>query len=109
MFPLPEPYLFWLGVAGVVVLIAASLLIWIWWLTRRIAANALRALRAAEQIRANTNSIWLLDDVNDVGTRLLHRVASIESNAGAVADVLSRAPASSEAIDGSAVDERRED
>jgi len=46
----------WMGVATVVVLIAATLLVIIWLTARRILADAVRALTAAEAIRAPRRS-----------------------------------------------------
>ena len=48
----------WMGVATVVILIAATLLIIIWRTARGIHTEALRALRAAERIRESTMPIW---------------------------------------------------
>ncbi len=48
----------WMGVAAVVVLIAATLLVVIWLTARRSLADAVRALTVAEAIRAQTQPIW---------------------------------------------------
>jgi len=75
----------WLGVATVVVLIAATLLIVIALTARRILADARRALAAVETIRAQTQAIWGLRDTNDVAEDILGTVQSIEQKATALA------------------------
>ena len=71
----------WMAVAGVVVLVAAGLLIAIWLTARSIHAHALRALRAAEAIRVNTLPIWELQTTNEVAEGILATVQSIETKA----------------------------
>lgn len=78
----------WMGVATVVVLIAATLLVVIWTTARGIHREALRALGAAEKIRANTTPIWALDTTNEVGGQLLATVQHIEATGGALAAAL---------------------
>ena len=78
----------WLIVAAVIVLAAAALLIWILLVARAIAANAARALRAAERIRANTQPIWALAATNATGAHALDAARSIEDHARGVADLL---------------------
>ena len=56
----------WMGVATVVILIAASLLLIIWLTARRILADAVRALNAVEAIRAQTQPIWALEETNQI-------------------------------------------
>ena len=70
---------FWMAIAGVVVVVAAALLITIWLTARAIYAHALRALEAAERIRVNTLPIWQLQNTNEVAVGLLTAVQSIES------------------------------
>jgi hypothetical protein len=81
----------WMIVAAVVVAVAAGLLVTIWLTARRIAAEAGRALRAAEAIDANTRAIWELQTTNEVAGRLLETVRAIESRSRALADALSGA------------------
>ena len=69
----------WMGVAAVVVLIAATLLVVIWLTARRILADAVRALTAAEAIRAQTQPIWGLQDTNEVAEDILATVQAIEA------------------------------
>lgn len=78
----------WMGVAAVVVLLAASLLIAIWLTARSILANAVRALNAAEAIRANTQPIWALEETNAVAEEILETVQAIEQKGGALAGAL---------------------
>ncbi len=79
---------FWMLVAGVVVLIAAALLITIWLTARGILAHAVRALHAAEKVRQNTLPIWELQTTNEVATELLATVESIEAKGGKLAEAL---------------------
>ena len=78
----------WMGVAAVVVLLAASLLITIWLTARRILANAVRARDAAEGIRVNTQPIWGLEETNAVAEEILETVQAIEKKGGALAGAL---------------------
>lgn len=78
----------WMGVAAVVVLLAASLLIIIWLTARRILADAVRALDAVEAIRANTQPIWGLQDTNEVAEDILETVQAIEKKGGLLAGAL---------------------
>ena len=78
----------WMVVALAVVLIAATLLIIIWRTARGIHAEAVRALTAAEKIRASTMPIWALATTNEVATQMLHTVQHIEQNGGALAAAL---------------------
>lgn len=78
----------WMGVAAVVVLLAASLLIVIWLTARRILADAVRALDAVEAIRANTQPIWGLQDTNEVAEDILETVQAIEKKGGLLAGAL---------------------
>jgi hypothetical protein len=78
----------WMVVATVVVLLAAGLLIAILLTARRILSEALRALRAVDVIRANTQPIWALQTTNEVGERILATVESIEQKGGALVSAL---------------------
>lgn len=79
----------WMGVAALVILIAAGLLITIWLTARRILADAVRALNAVEAIRANTQPIWGLQDTNAVAEEILGTVRAIEAKGGLLAGALS--------------------
>ena len=78
----------WMGVATLVILIAAVLLIIIWRTARGIYSEAVRALTAAEKIRVNTMPIWALQTTNEVATEMLKTVQQIESKGGALAATL---------------------
>jgi len=83
----------WIAVAAVVVLIAAGLLVTIWLTARRILADAVRALNAAEKIREQTTAIWALQDTNEVAEGLLETVQAIEAKGGALAGALAKTEA----------------
>lgn len=78
----------WLGVAAVVVALAAALLIAIIVTARGILAEAIRARTAAEAIRVQTLPIWQLQTTNEAAAGLLETVRSIESHGGALAAAL---------------------
>ena len=78
----------WMVLATAIILVAAVLLIMIWRTARGIYAEALRALRAAEKIRENTNPIWALETTNEVAAEMLATVQHIEQNGGALAAAL---------------------
>ena len=78
----------WMGIAAVVVLIAAGLLITIWLTARKILADAVRALNAAEKIRAQTQPIWALQDTNVVAEDILETVRAIEDKSVLLARAL---------------------
>lgn len=80
----------WLGVAVVVVALAATLLIAIIATARAIVVEAVRAKAAAEAIRVNTLPIWALQTSNDVAGELLTTVRSIEAHGGALAQALTK-------------------
>lgn len=74
----------WMAVAGVIVLVAAGLLITIWLTARGIRTHAGRALAAAEEIRKNTQPIWALQTTNEAAGELLAAVEAIEEKASAL-------------------------
>jgi hypothetical protein len=78
----------WMGIAAAIVVIAAALLVTIWLTARGILAHAVRALRAAEQIRVNTLPIWELQTSNEVAGELLATVQAIEKKGAALATAL---------------------
>jgi len=80
----------WLGVAVLIVAVAAALLIAVIVTARGILAEAARARAAAVVIRDQTLPIWALQTSNAVAGDLLRTVRSIEAHATAVADVMSR-------------------
>ncbi len=78
----------WMGVATLVIVIAAVLLIVIWRTARGIHVEAVRALAAAERIRESTMPIWALETTNDVAGEMLATVQHIEQTGGALAAAL---------------------
>ena len=78
----------WMLLAVVIVIVAAVLLILIWVTARQILTHAVRALNAANAIRANTQPIWALQTTNEVAEDLLATVRSIEQKGGKLAAAL---------------------
>ena len=87
----------WMAVAAAIVLIAATLLIVILVTARRILADALRALNAADAIRRQTSAIWQLEQTNDVAAEIRETARRIAEKGDALAQVLGHgAPATSQ-------------
>jgi len=85
--PDAELYTIWywsLAVAGVVVLLAAALLIAILLVARRILGHARQALEAAEAIAEDTKVIWELDETNRTAEEILMAAESIEERGGRI-------------------------
>ncbi|MFQ5651235.1 MAG: hypothetical protein ACE5IY_14955 [bacterium] len=80
-----------LGIAAVVVLIAASLLIAVWLAARRILKLAVAALGLVTQIKENTRSIWNLQDTNATAAKILDTAKSIKTHGAMVAQALHEA------------------
>ncbi len=78
----------WMGVATLVVLIAAGLLITIWLTARKILTDAVRALNAAQAIRVQTQPLWGLQQTNEVAEDILGAVTAIENKSTLLADAL---------------------
>ena len=78
----------WMLVATVIIAVAVVLLVTIWLTARSIAAQATRALRAAEAIRDNTRVIWQLQTTNDVAEEIRDTVCEIESKTTKLIDAL---------------------
>lgn len=78
----------WLGVAGVIVVAAAALLITIVVLARQIGALAATALEVVGQVEHNTKPIWQINATNHVARQLLEGAQAIEGNAAAIAGAL---------------------
>lgn len=78
----------WVAVAAVVILVAAGLLITIWLTARKIFADAVRALNAAQAIRTQTQPIWGLKDTNTAAEDILDTVRAIEGKAKRLAGAL---------------------
>src|SRR5262245_39252708 len=78
----------WMGVAAVVVVIAAALLVTIWLTARKILNDAVRALNAAAAIRSQTQAIWGLQHTNEAAEDILATVRAIDDKATRLADAL---------------------
>jgi hypothetical protein len=78
----------WMAVAGLVVLVAAALLLTIWLTARSILAHARRALGAAEAIRDHTRPIWALQATNEVAEELLDPIRAIEAKSAQLVSAL---------------------
>ena len=81
----------WLGVATVVVLIAAALLLAILAAARSIERGATIALGQVKEIRANTEVIWALQDTNKIAAQIAGGAEAILGNAGSIAQSLHEA------------------
>jgi len=81
-------YFIGLGIAVVIILAAAILLLLVRNRAKRILALATAALGLVKQIRANTNSVWGLEQTNTVAVDILEGAQAIESHAGLVAQAL---------------------
>ena len=84
-------WLVWLIIGGLIVVAAAALLIMVIVAARRIAGLATTALDVVEQIEQNTKPIWQLKTSHEVATNLLSGAEAILSNAGSIAEALSKA------------------
>lgn len=76
------------ALAGVVVLIAAGLLLAILVTARSILGHGAEALEAAEHIAADTQVIWALADTNQVAAQILATAEQIEANGAVIAEAL---------------------
>ncbi len=81
------------AVVGVIVAAVATLLLAIIATARSILGNAVRALGLAKEIVANTDSIWGLQQTNEVAGDLLGGARAIEKHATMLADTLAPQPA----------------
>ena len=80
-----------LGLATVLIIAAAALLILVWLAARRILRLATAALGLVEQIKANTDSIWGLEQTNKVAVDILDGAKAIETHAGMVVEAMHEA------------------
>lgn len=79
-----------LGIAAVVVLVAAALLGTVLLVAIDIQQRAQQALFHAERIAADTKAIWNLADTNRVADEILTSARSIETHGGRIAEALHR-------------------
>lgn len=77
-----------LAIAVALILAAAILLLLVWNSARRILRLASAALGIVTQIKENTNSIWGLQQTNEVAVDILDGAKAIETHAGMVAEAL---------------------
>lgn len=82
-----------LGIAAVVVLVVAALLVWIARAAERIDAHALEIWAAGKSIAANTVQIWHLHKTNQVAGEILAGAQTIAGVATSIDDRLARLPA----------------
>lgn len=78
-------------VTGVIVVIAAALLLGVWMAARRIQKTALVALDKVKQVQTNTQIVWALQDTNKLVAQLYSGAQSILAHAGAIAQALHKA------------------
>ena len=77
-----------LAIAALIIVAAAVLLLLVWNAARRILRLASAALVLVTQIKENTNSIWGLQQTNEMANGILTGAKDIESHAGMVAQAL---------------------
>ncbi len=77
-----------LGLAALVVVIAAILLILVWRAAQRILNLAVAALDLVKQIKHNTTPIWSLEQTNNTALNVLANAESIRDHGAAVAQAL---------------------
>ena len=77
-----------LAIAALIIVAAAVLLLLVWNAARRILRLASAALVLVVQIKENTNSIWGLQQTNEVASDILSEAKEIETHAGMVAQAL---------------------
>ena len=82
-----------LGIAAVVVLVVAALLVWIARAAERIDAHALEIWAAGKSIAAKTVQIWHLPKTNQVAGEILAGAQTIAGVATSIDDRLARLPA----------------
>lgn len=83
-----DQWLIGLAIVGLIVVIAAVLLILVWLAAKRILRLASVALTVVKEIRHNTQSIWELAKTNEVAVSIQEEATKIESHAGLVAEAL---------------------
>ena len=83
-----ESWFLWLGVATVLIIAAATLLLLVNAAARRILRLALTALDLVVEIRKNTDSIWGLQQTNEVAGKILKESGEIKAHLTLVSDAL---------------------
>ena len=74
-----------LAIAGVLVVVAAILLLLVWGAARRILKLATAALGLVIKIKENTLCIWGILETNHIAVKILSEAENIEKSIGAVA------------------------
>lgn len=85
-----DAWRFWMAVAGVIVVVAAALLVAIWVTARQILAEAQRALAAVELIQQRTSAVWALEATNDVAGRIRDTVGAVAGKGTSLVETLER-------------------
>ena len=83
-----ESWFLWLGVATVLIIAAATLVLLVNAAARRILRLALTALDLVVEIRKNTDSIWGLQQTNEVAGKILKESGEIKAHLTLVSDAL---------------------
>ncbi len=78
----------WIGVALVIVAVAAALLIWIYLEANGILKHAVRALSAGKNVEVNTRILRAIPDVNSLLNETDDAVGTIGGQAAALANAL---------------------
>lgn len=78
----------WIGLALVIVAVAAALLIWIYLEANGILKHAVRALIAGRNVEANTRILRAIPDVNSLLSETDDAVGTISDHAAALANAL---------------------
>jgi len=81
-----------LGIAALVVLVVAALLVWIARTAERIDAHARDVWTAGTAIAANTVQIWQLQKTNETAGEILRTARGIAAVATSIDDRLARLP-----------------
>ena len=81
-------WLIGLAIVGLVVVIAAVLLILVWLAAKRILNLAGVALEVVKEIQQNTDSIWELEKTNHVAVSIQSEATAIKEHAVLVAEAL---------------------
>ncbi|MEQ9424331.1 MAG: hypothetical protein RJQ09_07950 [Cyclobacteriaceae bacterium] len=83
-----QSWYFWLAFAGILIVAVAALLILVLLAAKRILRLALVALGIVETIKANTASIWGLQQTNEVASTILDDAKNIDSHLSLVSTAL---------------------
>ena len=78
----------WIGLALVIVAVAAALLIWIYLEANGILKHAVRALSAGKKVEVNTRILRAIPDVNSLLNETDDAVGTIGGQAAALANAL---------------------